>query len=667
MKNTILHVCLPHTGQDYYDYLLTEEVLLTHELPGLGARVKVSFRQREAVGVVVGYSDESKYQKKLKSVDTILDVTPWIGPIELQFYQWMAQYYHASWSEVMNLALPKHFREGRVCEPVPEGVDAITSQRALESPLIFNEEQQSAYDAISMSLGRYQCFLLHGITGSGKTEVYLQTITKVIAQGQQVLVLVPEIGLTPQLIHRFQARFSETMAVMHSHLNDKERYTAWRKAVSGQARIILGTRSALFTPLPQLGLIIVDEEHDLSFKQQDGVKYSARDGALIRAHMSQVPVILGTATPSLESYKNARSGKYHYLKLTQKACAKQDVHYEIVDLRNQPVLEGLCEKTYQKIQQHLERNQQVLVFVNRRGFAPVLMCQDCGHMADCSACERHSTVHQKIDQLICHHCGRQERLWSQCHRCGSRALLTIGIGTQRLYQALHQRFPLIAMAQIDRDELSKKHALDQALEAIAQGKTQLMIGTQLLTKGHHFPNLSLVVVVDVDAGLYHPDFRSLERLGQVLLQVAGRAGREKIPGEVLIQTYVPHHPMLNLLIQQGYDAFAERLLEDRKLACLPPFVFSGMIRAQGRRVAQVEAWLHTVKQQLKRHAHASEVQVWGPAPAMMPKKAGLYRMQLCIMSPTRQQLHECLHGLRQMKSSSSGIRWSIEVDPLELS
>jgi primosomal protein N' (replication factor Y) (superfamily II helicase) len=322
----------------------------------------------------------------------------------------------------------------------------------------------------------------------------------------------------------------------------------------------------------------------------------------------------------------------------------------------------LAATTYLKIEQHLNRGHQVLVFINRRGFAPVLLCHACGAIADCVACERHYTVHQKINKLICHHCGSQKELITKCRQCCSTELISLGVGTQRLYQALVKRFPQVVVAQIDRDELRKKHALEHALEEIAQGKTQLMVGTQLLAKGHHFPALTLVVMVDADSGLYNQDFRSLERLGQLLLQVAGRAGRASLPGEVLIQTHIPSHPLLNTLIQEGYDAFAQALLLQRKAAQLPPYVYISLVRAKGRVNKQVDQFLHVIK---KRLSH-SPVRVYGPAPAPMPKKAGLYRMQLCLIANKRQDLHLVLQQLADVPMKGVGVKWSIDVDPIEL-
>lgn len=648
----VIQVCIPQTGQAFYDYLPPSAVVT------LGARVRVSFRRQERVGLVVGFSDTSLFQDKLKPILAVLDNVPVISEMMLAFYEWVATYYHASLSDVLHLSLPKQFREGRALN-----ASVFPHLNTQAVPPVLHQEQQAAVNAICQSLGTCQRFMLQGVTGSGKTEVYLRVIEQVLASGDQVLVLVPEIGLTPQLVERFQSRLAYPIVVMHSHLNDTERYQAWCAAAMQQASLVIGTRSALFTPLPKLGLIVIDEEHDLSFKQQDGVRYSARDCALIRAKLARVPVVLGTATPSLETYHNIQLDKYKRLSLTRKAMASMPLHYELVDLRLQPMLEGLAPRSYAKIESHLAAGYQVLVFVNRRGFAPVLLCHACGWSADCPACERHYTVHQKIQTLMCHHCGKQAPLMHHCLNCKSTELISCGVGTQRLYQVLAKRFPNVSIAQIDRDELRKKHALEEALAAISSGETQLMVGTQLLAKGHHFPRLTLVVIVDADSALYHPDFRALERLGQLLLQVSGRAGRAEHQGEVLIQTHMPDHPMLNMLIKQGYDAFAQALLAQRQAALLPPYMHIGLIRAKGRISQQVEGFLHDLKKRLSK----ASVRVYGPAPSIMPKKANLYRMQLCLMSAKRQDLHDMLQQLKSIPMKGLGVKWSIDVDPVELS
>ena len=552
----------------------------------------------------------------------------------------------------------------------------IVRQEALEKPqpstgpytdpLLLNAEQAHAVDVISTHLQDYRCFLLQGVTGSGKTEVYLQVIAKILAAGQQVLVLVPEIGLTPQLLARFRERFPEPMAVIHSNLNDTERQLAWRFAKDAEVKLIIGTRAAIFTPMKDLGLIVIDEEHDASLKQLDGVRYSARDVALMRAYAANIPIILGSATPSLESLHNCTLHKYTLLRLSQKALNSSPLHYQILDIRSQPLEHGLASATLTIIAEHLKQQNQVLVFINRRGFAPVLLCHQCGWMADCRACDAHLTLHRSKGRLVCHHCGLTHAIPTTCHQCQSRELLPVGAGTQRVHEYLSTQFPATTLLRVDRDVTGKKHALDESLARINTGEAQLIVGTQMLAKGHHFPRLTLVVILDTDNGFYNQDFRALEHLGQLLTQVAGRAGRAELPGQVVIQTHLPQHPLLNVLVQQGYDAFAESLLLMRQQADLPPYHFLTVIRAEGKTLSKVLHFLHAVKEQL----HLNDIRVMGPAPAPLARKAGQHRMQLLVKSPSRKKLKDALTLVRDwltINKMSNGVRWSLDVDPVNLS
>ena len=535
-----------------------------------------------------------------------------------------------------------------------------------DAPLSLNMEQTVAVNTICESLQSYHGYLLRGVTGSGKTEVYLQVIAKVLALGRQVLVLVPEIGLTPQLLSRFTARFREPMAVIHSHLNDSERQQAWQLASDNEVKLVIGTRSAIFTPMPTLGLIVIDEEHDASLKQMDGVRYHARDTALMRAHVARIPIILGSATPSLESLHNCTLKKYTLLPLTQKALSSTPLHYQIIDIRNQVLQHGLAAPTIAAIDAHLKQQNQVLVFINRRGFSPVLLCHQCGWMADCRACDSHLTLHRSIHRLICHHCGRTQTLPPCCPTCKGRELLPVGVGTQRVHDFLSTEFPDTAMVRIDRDEVVKKQALQNRLESISSGKAQLIVGTQMLAKGHHFPRLTLVVVLDADNGFYNQDFRAMEGLGQLLTQVAGRAGRAQFPGQVLIQTHLPQHPLLNVLIQQGYDPFAQSLLTMRQQAGLPPYHYMAVVRAQASNQKTLLHFLHEVKKQVT----TTDVMVLGPAPAPLARKADLHRMQLLVTSPSRKKRQDALTQMRQwltMEKVGQGVRWNIDVDPMDLS
>lgn len=535
-----------------------------------------------------------------------------------------------------------------------------------ESPLCLNKDQDLAVSTIMKQLNSYHCFLIQGITGSGKTEVYLQIIAEVLQKGLQVLVLVPEIGLTPQLLARFKNRFKEPIAVIHSHLNESERQIAWQWANDALVRLVIGTRTAIFTPMPLLGLIVIDEEHDASLKQMDKVRYSARDTALMRAHRANIPIILGSATPSLESLHNCIQTKYTRLRLNQKALTHTPLHYQLVDIRGLPMQDGLADSSLTQIKKHLQQGNQVLVFINRRGYAPVFLCHQCGWIADCTACDSHLTLHRQLERLLCHHCGAMNKIPTQCPHCHSKELLPVGVGTQRIYDYLSHQFPQINVLRIDRDKTQKKHTLEKYLEQIHTGEAQLIVGTQMLAKGHHFPKLTLVVVLEADAGFYNTDFRAIEHLGQLLTQVAGRAGRAEQAGQVIIQTHLPDHPLLNVLIQQGYDAFAEALLIERQHAHLPPYHYLAVIRAQDKEQNKVLHFLHHIKQQLLTEA----IQALGPAPSPLARKAHLHQMQLLIKSSSRTKLQRSLTRLREWLATnklSQNIRWNIDVDPMDLS
>ncbi|MBA4697435.1 MAG: primosomal protein N' [Legionella sp.] len=532
--------------------------------------------------------------------------------------------------------------------------------------LLLNSDQTAAVQALAITEAGYRCFLLYGVTGSGKTEVYLQIIARYLEQDKQVLILVPEIGLTPQLLNRFKERFKHPIVTIHSHLSEGERQRAWYLASNNKIKLVIGTRAAIFTPMPALGLIVLDEEHDSSYKQTDGVHYSAHDTALLRAHRAQIPIILGSATPSLESLYNAIQEKYTLLRLHEKATHSKPLEYTIVDTRQQRLEEGLARRSLLHIEQHLAAGNQVLVFINRRGYAPLLLCQDCGWIADCNACDSHCTVHRARGKLICHHCGLIKPVPRLCGACGMGVLIPIGSGTQRVYEYLRQCFPAVKTLRVDRDEVRGKETLDKRLDQIHRGDVQLIVGTQMLAKGHHFPRLTLVVILDTETGFYNQDFRSLERLGQLITQVAGRAGREAAAGQVVIQTYLPNHPVLNLLVQKGYDAFAKQLLHLRKTAQLPPYYFLALIRAHHCSAEKVTAFLNAVKLFLNKHS----VNVLGPAPAPLTRKSHQYRMQLLLKSSSRQSLQQALHDLRVWVMDSkrkNNIQWSIDVDPMDLS
>ncbi|MEJ2396790.1 MAG: primosomal protein N' [Gammaproteobacteria bacterium] len=528
-----------------------------------------------------------------------------------------------------------------------------------------NPQQEDAVRSVKAAFGQYQAFLLEGVTGSGKTEVYLQLIAACIAKGKQALVLVPEIGLTPQMIQRFEKRLACPIAVLHSGLNDSERLAAWLAARDGEVSVVLGTRSAIFTPLRQPGLLIIDEEHDASFKQQDGFRYSARDLAIWRAHHNQLPIVLGSATPSTESLYNVQRERFTLLPLHQRAGSAQPPRLHLLDVRAQPMHEGLSDRLLQLIRQHLDKQNQILLFLNRRGFAPTLMCHDCGWIAKCQRCDSHMTYHQRDRRLRCHHCGAERRAEQTCPQCQGENLLTVGAGTERIEAALQERFQDCEIIRIDRDTTRRRGSLQTLLERIKNGQRQILIGTQMLAKGHHFPNVTLVGILNADQGLHSAEFRAPERMAQLILQVAGRAGRAEQAGEVIIQTHHPDHPLLQTLIVAGYNAFARELLKEREAAALPPFTSMALFRAEAVDRQAPLAYLEQVRRLLQQEG--SQVQLFGPMPAPMEKRAGRFRAQLVVLAAQRSRLQQLLaQSLPRIESlKMSKVRWSIDVDPID--
>ena len=535
----------------------------------------------------------------------------------------------------------------------------------LDNRLTLNKQQALAFSQLLFQEG-FNVWLLEGVTGSGKTEIYLQYIEEVLKKGKQVLVLVPEIGLTPQTVRRFQARFNVEIDVLHSNLNDTQRLNVWERARTGQSAIVIGTRSALFTQFSDLGLIILDEEHDGSFKQQDGWRYHARDLGIVLAQKLNIPILLGSATPSLESVNNVQNGKYHHLVLSKRAGNATALRQFVIDLKHQRIQNGLSEPLLQRMQEHLEKGNQVLLFLNRRGFAPVLLCHECGWIDECHHCEKPYTYHQHQRVLRCHHCGAQKTVPMQCSHCGSTHLVTTGLGTEQLEETLKARFPQYNIARIDRDSTARKGKLEGYLEDIQQGKSQILIGTQMLAKGHHFPNVTLVALVNVDNALFSLDFRAEERLAQLYVQVAGRSGRAEKQGEVVLQTHYPDHPLLTTLLEKGYQAFAEETLKLRHNMGLPPFSFLALFKAQCRHSEEAENALS----QLASFFYEQKIeglQVLGPIPAPFSKKAGQYRWQLLLQHASRKQLQAALSRYSPELIKYSQVRLILDVDPLDLS
>ena len=661
MKQPILKIALSPFRHGL-DYLLPTGI--DAKKIHVGQRVLVSFRNQETVGLLVDVVHETKVEvSKLKKIISIIDEQPLFSEALIALIKWTADYYHAPISEVVACALPSLLRTNKK-------INIVHGSSDKKSPLelqrvIPTAAQIAAITAINSATG-FQSFLIDGITGSGKTEVYLTVIEKIIEAGKQALVLVPEISLTPQTVARFRERFPCEIAIFHSRLTDKERLASWIAAQTGKAKIVIGTRSAIFTPLVNPGIIILDEEHDLSFKQQSGLRYSARDLALVRAKLENIPVVLGSATPSLESMYNAKRKRYVYLSLPKRAGDAQLPQLHLTDMRNQKLVDCLAEGLIQVIEKHLQQNGQVLLFINRRGYAPTLLCHACGWNARCNHCDVNLTLHREQGKLICHHCDFTLALPEVCPKCGKPQLIAQGFGTERLEKALEQIFPGVSVARVDRDSTKKKGSLHKLLEDVHLGKSQILVGTQMLAKGHHFPNVTLAAILNADSGLFSTDFRASEHLAQLIMQVSGRAGRERV-GEVYIQTHNPAHPLLDKLIREGYHGFVTEQLAERKMTEFPPYAYLALIKAEAKIKDEAINFLQILRDQSE--LSAQNIRILGPIPATMERKGGKYRAQLMLQSTSRKALHDFIEEVLRLITTlkpKRTIKWLVDVDPVEV-
>ena len=661
---TIARVALDVPLHEAFDFRVPEDA----EIPA-GALVVVPFGRSRRVGVVVGHLKRSEVPaSRLRDIERrIEDVAP-LAPAELELYEFCARYYQRPLGEVIATALPPRLRQvsrrAIPAQPIPTSVAAVaTAEPALTS------EQQAAVERIDAAVGGFQAILLQGITGSGKTEVYLRAIAAVLARGAQALFLVPEIGLTPQLEDLVRGRFPHArVAPAHSHLGEGERAAAWLAAQSGHADIVLGTRLAVLMPFRNLGLIVVDEEHDPSYKQQEGLRYSARDVAVRRAQGLAIPIVLGSATPSLESFSNARDGRYQLVTLASRATGAQLPNVRTVDTRADRPREGLASALVAAIARRIEAREQALVFVNRRGFAPVLYCRSCAWHSTCTRCSANLVLHLRSGELRCHHCGHRERVPSACPSCGAVDLAPIGHGTQRIEESLQAALPHARIARVDRDSTARKGALRGVLERVRAGEIDVLVGTQMLSKGHDYPNLTLVGVLEADSALFSVDFRASERLFSQLVQVAGRAGRGGLPGEVLIQTDFPGHPLYAAVAAQDYTAFAVEALDERRAASFPPYSHLALLRAESKAPGAAAEFLRGAARSARALARDTEVEVFDPVPAVLERKAGFERAQLLVRSPSRAALLAFLPRWREAlgRREERRVRWALDIDPQEV-
>lgn len=664
MSQIIWHIAIPSPIRNIFDYLPPVEFA---ELGTPGARVRVSFGKRTQIGIIHEIDSKTNLShSQLKPVLELIDKQALLNEKIRHLIRFASRYYHQPIGEVYKSALPALLREGK---DVLSGDDTEIENKAFsETPEVrLNSEQKLAVDTVSKFYG-FKTYLLQGITGSGKTEVYIEVIKHQVNQGKQCLVLIPEISLTPQTFARFSRAIKQPITQFHSNLTNKQRLINWELARSGKAAVILGTRSAVFTPLKKPGLIIIDEEHDMSFKQQERFRYHARDLAIFRAQIENIPIILGSATPSFETIYNTNIKKYEKLKLTKRAGAASTPKLKIIDIRQQKLDFGLSTVALSSIKEHLAQDNQVLIYLNRRGFAPAIYCKQCSWLATCRRCDAKMTYHQQYKQLICHLCDNRKLLPNRCPSCNQESLIPLGSGTERLEESLGKLFDNVELIRIDSDSTKKKNSLEVALNKIKNGKKQILIGTQMLTKGHDFPNLSLVIIVDADSGLLSPDFFTTERLGQTLIQVAGRAGRLDKLGEVLIQTQFPTHPLLQLLVKSGYEAYADSALVEREATSIPPYSAFAILRAQSTNPDKPIEFLQSVKSNAV-SITPRNIQILGPIPAILAKRANFFRAQLLIQTPdkfTRERFLTPLLAQIEKNQLKNKVRWSLDIDPKEM-
>lgn len=678
MSDCILRVAIPVPLRRLFDYLPPIESNIIKLEPGM--RVLVPFGRRKVVGIIVDIVNHSDYPiNKLKSIETCLDPTPLFSKTILSLIQWASRYYQGALGEVFEIALPKKLRQepketkpkSKTKKQKKETIQSAThptSPLPTLSALTLNPAQEKAIKNISQYFGQFKTFLLDGVTGSGKTEVYIRVVEAALAAGKQALILVPEIGLTPQLLSRFQERFSVPIAALNSSLTDKQRFEAFENARTNIAPIVIGTRLAAFVPLKNPGVFIIDEEHDPSFKQQEGFRYHARDLLIFRGSLEHCPVVLGTATPSLETLHNIQSGRFHKLPLPHRAGNAIFPTLQILDVRHKKCVEGLSSELMVTMREHIANKGQVLLFLNRRGYAPVLMCFACDWVATCKNCDAKMTIHQRSNTLQCHHCELTIPLYKECPGCKTKNPKPVGVGTERLEAALQENFPNSTIVRIDRDTTRKKGELKKAVDLIHEGKADILIGTQMIAKGHHFPNVTLVGILDIDHALFSTDFRSVEKMGQLITQVAGRSGRAERPGHVILQTCHPDHPLLKQLLEKGYSEFANSLLTERKMTNLPPYSYHVLIRAEANQIEKALAFLSFVKKEAISKS-IPQLTISGPTSAPMERRLGKHRAQLLLQAPERSALQKLLQKLVPKIESNiivNSVKWSLDVDPIDM-
>lgn len=671
-KDLIVELAIPSPIFKNFDYLVDNK-----ESVEIGSRVLAPFGKanRQIVGIVLKIKTNSEFDvKKLKYINKIIDNKSLLEEEHIKLLSWASYYYKYPLGQVLEAAIPSYLRKDNSFDKlIPKKTQNITKDNKVNSSLQTEDlnltnDQSIALDKIKASIDDFNVFCLYGVTGSGKTEVYLQAIESIINKDKQALVLIPEIGLSPQTVNRFSKRFpKQTIAVLNSKVSEKQRALYWYQAITGKAKIIIGTRSAALVPLYNPGIIIIDEEHDNSFKQQDKFRYFAKDYLIKKAHTYNIPIILGSATPSLETLYNVEKGKYKFLSMPRRVDNSSPPQVEVLDIRHNKLQAGISSELLAKIKNHLDNKGQIILFLNRRGFAPALFCLDCSWISICKNCDANLIVHYKKNSLVCHHCNITDYIPKDCPNCDSKHLVPVGVGTERVYEKLKEIFPNKNILRLDKDTTTSKFAMDEHLQDIQDRKVDIIIGTQMIAKGHHFDNITLVGILDIDAAFFSTDFRAIEKIGQLIVQVSGRAGREGKKSEVFLQTSEVENKTLQSLISQNYLEFAKNLLNERSIAKLPPYSFQALFRAESRYIQYVMEFLSFVKHKL----NSRDLMLLGPVPAPMQRKKNTYRAQLLIQADSRKTIHTQIDQIIAIIAEANlkkfnRVKWSLDIDPQDL-
>ena len=659
MKKKIAKIAIIKPLHNLFDY----EVPNTFKDITPGARVFVEFGKKIVVGFIVSIEDLFKSKSyNIKPILEIIDKSPILDDETLKLILWVSSYYHSPIGQVFGIATPSYLRQGKI---LPEKLNISKKQETylFGKNILLTSEQQKAIKTIKNSINKYECFLLDGITGSGKTEVYKNIQKEIFKKKLQTLIIVPEKNLIPELKEYFNTK-NMKIAEYHSTLTPKQKFINWNLIQNCKIDIIIGTRSSVFLKIPKLGLIIIDEEHDVSFKNNTEAKYNARDVAIFRSKNKNIPIILGSATPSSETIFNVNNNKYTRIKMRSRVNNKALPTLKVINMSNRKK-EIVSEDVIASIKERIYKNEQTLIFLNRRGYSPIITCRDCSWIPSCNNCNLNMTYHKNKKLLICHHCGKVNKYSGKCINCKSKDIFSLGEGTEKIEEIIKNKFPDKNIIRIDSDSTKKKGQTEKIFNDIRNNKYDILIGTQMLSKGHNFPNVTLVVIMNIDQSLFSPRLKAIEQLAQQLIQVSGRAGRGNKQGEVILQTSYPENQDLDCLIKNGYEDWMKNLLSLRSSLGLPPHRNWGLIQAKSRKYSDAENFLNNIKNIIIKN---KEIEIFGPMPSIMQKKANLYNVNLVIQAKNKTKLNyvikDCIPSIKDIPYSNK-IRWSVDIDPID--